>query len=90
MCVGKQNCQLSFGKWYKDENGIWLFKALWSLYVPPGLTLETILHSANIVYLRILYESYIKQRLFLYSALSNYICNQDGVFAARYGLNVHI
>ena len=35
-------------------------------------------------------ESHIKQRLFLHSALSIYICNRDGQFPARYGLNIYI
>ena len=48
-----------------------LFKAQWKLYVPPDLTF-TILRSAHTVHLCVLCGSQNKQRLFPYTALTDW------------------
>jgi len=35
-----------------------------------------------------LFGSQNKQRLFPYTALTEWFCNRDGVFTARYGLDI--
>jgi hypothetical protein len=51
--------------------------------------MHIILRSAHTVYLCVLYGSQSKQRLFPYTALTDCFYNRDGVFTARYGLNLY-
>jgi len=55
-------------------------KVMWLPYLPPDLTYT------NSVYLCDFYGSQIKQRFFPYTAITN----RDGVFTARYDMNVEM
>ena len=61
----------------------------WSLYVPPCLALKKFRVLPTQLYLWVLYGSQNKQRLFHYTALSNWFLQPRGsVFTARYGLDI--
>jgi hypothetical protein len=75
----------------------WLaLKICFNLLKPSGyLTYNQVWHLkilrfARRVYLYVLYGSQDKTRLFYYAALTDWFYNRDGVFTARYGLNLCI